>query len=154
MKISRKTDYALRALLTLAERFGQGPISINQLARLNDIPKRFLEQILLDLKRQGWVRSLPGRQGGYELARPPDQLTVGQIVRHFDNMLAPSRCVSTTDFRPCPRELTCRFRRLFLEIRNTNAALMDRTTLADVLRYTPVTRDQVFDETFLHGAGI
>src|SRR5512143_3578279 len=89
MRISMKTDYALRALFTLVEHYGRGPIPIRELARRNEIPKRFLEQILLDLKSQGWVNSQPGKQGGYVLAKEPERITMGQIVRHFDGILAP-----------------------------------------------------------------
>jgi Rrf2 family protein len=123
MKLSRKTDYALRVLFTLVERWGQSQISMTELARRNDVPKRFLEHIMLDLKEQGWVASSPGCKGGYVLARPPEQVTMGQIVRHFDGVLAPIGCVSVSDYQPCSQSPTCRFRRVLLEVRNLTAGV-------------------------------
>jgi Rrf2 family protein len=93
MRLSRKSDYALRALFTLVAEYGKGPISIRELAERNDVPRRFLEQIMLDLKHQGWARSIPGRDGGFVLARKPEEITMGEVVRHFDDMLAPIPCV-------------------------------------------------------------
>ena len=118
MKLSKKTDYALRVLFTLVERRGQGPVSMNELAKVNDVPKRFLEHIMLDLKARGWVASAPGRKGGYVLAQDPEQITMGQVVRHFDGILAPIGCVSVSHHEPCSQSAMCRFRRVLLEIRN------------------------------------
>ena len=100
MKLSKKTDYALRVLFTLVGHWGQAPVSMTELARRNDVPKRFLEHIMLELKKQGWVASAPGRKGGYRLARDPEQITMGQVVRHFDGVLAPIGCVSQTASPP------------------------------------------------------
>ena len=154
MKVSRKSDYALRALFTLVERYGQGPVSIRELAERNDIPKRFLEQIMLELKGQRWVESIPGRDGGYVLAQAPDQITMGQIVRFFDDVLAPINCVSNTHYQPCSQEPHCRFRRVFLDIRNYTARRMDSADLASVFAGSPVRREEVFATTFADGAGI
>ena len=84
MKISRKTDYALRALLHLVGHHGKGPVSIRELALQNDIPKRFLEQIMLEMKSKGWVMSSAGKDGGYFLARPADTISMGRVVRLID----------------------------------------------------------------------
>jgi Rrf2 family protein len=154
MKLSRKSDYALRALFTLVGHYGQGPVSIRELALRNDVPKRFLEHIMLELKEKGWVRSVPGRDGGYELGQPPERITMGQVVRHFDGILAPIACVSTTHYQPCSQEPVCRFRRVLLEIRNFTARLMDRATLAEVFKGKPVTHREVFAEELIEGAGI
>lgn len=154
MKISKKTDYALRALFTLVDQYGQKPVSIRELAARNDIPKRFLEHIMLDLKSQGWVKSLPGKSGGYALARRPDQIQFGQVVRHFDALLAPINCVSVDDYEPCSQEETCRFRRVFLEIRNQSTHLMDIASLEVVFSGQPVRSQEVFDEELIGGAGI
>src|SRR5476649_2187138 len=89
MWVSKKTDYALRALFTLVDHFGGIPIPIRELARRNDVPKRFLEQIMLDLKTQGGVSSVAGIRGGYVLAKTPAKITMGEVVRHFDGILAP-----------------------------------------------------------------
>lgn len=154
MKLSKKSDYALRTLLTLVEHYGQGPIPIRELARRNDVPKRFLEHIMLDLKANGWVRSVQGREGGYALAAEPDTLTIGQVVRHFDGVLAPIGCVSVAHHEGCSQEQSCRFRRVLLDIRNLTASFMDRASLGAVQRGEPVTREEVAASALTDGAGI
>ena len=154
MKISKKTDYALRSLFTLVEHFGRGPIPIRELARRNDVPKRFLEHIMLELKSRGWVQSVAGVRGGYILARRPGRITLGEIVRHFDGVLAPIECVSVSGYKRCTQEPVCRFRRVFLDARNYFTGLMDSTTLEDVAKGAPVTRREVFAPGFMGGEGI
>ncbi len=154
MKLSRKTDYALRAIFTLVERHGEEPISIREIAEQNRIPKRFLEHILLEMKSQGWVDSLPGKSGGYFLARSPEKITMGQIVRHFDGILAPISCVSISGYEECSQEMVCRFRRVLLGVRNAVAAMMDKATLASVIAGSIVTRKEVLDVGFVGGEGI
>lgn len=154
MRLSKKSDYALRALFTLVERYGQPPVSIRELAEVNNVPKRFLEQIMLELKGQGIVRSIPGRDGGFVLARSPEQITMGQVVRHFDGLLGPIACVSTTNYESCSQEAVCRFRRVLLDIRNYTARRMDEANLAVVFAGAPVTREEVFETKFIDGGGI
>lgn len=146
-----RTDYALRALFTLVEHHGGSPIPIGELARRNDVPKRFLEHIMLDLKAKGWVESLPGKRGGYLLKKKPEKITMGEVVRHFDGYLAPIACVSVTDYKRCSQESVCRFRRVLLQARNVVAELMDSSTLADVLQGSPVVDEEIVG---LHGEGI
>jgi Rrf2 family protein len=153
MKLSRKSDYALRALFTLVERYGRGPVSIRELAEVNDVPKRFLEQIMLDMKSQGWVRSIAGRDGGFVLGQKPSEITMGQVVRFFEGNLAPINCVSASHYEPCSQEGRCRFRRVLLDIRNYTARRMDEARLADIYASTPVTREEVF-AGFADGDGI
>jgi Rrf2 family protein len=154
MKVSKKSDYALRVLFSLVEQYGQGPLSIRQLAQSNQVPRHFLEHILLDLKSQGWVDSLPGKYGGYVLAKPPEEIRMGQVVRFFDSLLAPIQCVSVLHYEKCSQEATCRFRRVFLQIRNETARLMDGASLATVYQGAPVLPHEVFDEDLIGGAGI
>jgi Rrf2 family protein len=154
MKLSKKTDYALRAMMTLVEHYGRGPIPIRELARRNDVPKRFLEHIMLDLKARGWVDSSAGKQGGYFLAKPPEKITIGEIIRYFDGILAPIGCVSVTQYQRCNQESVCRFRRLFLDVRNYIARLMDHSTLATVMAGAPVSSQEVFAQEFVEGGGI
>ena len=154
MRVSKKTDYALRALFTLVEHFGRGPIPIRELSRRNDVPKKFLEQILLSMKKRGWVESLPGLRGGYVLAKKPDKITLGEVVRHFDGILAPIACVSVSAYQRCSQEPVCRFRRIFLNARNYVATLLDHATLADVAKGMPVGRPEVFTSEFAGGEGI
>ncbi len=154
MKLSRKTDYALRAIFTLVENYGGDPISIGELARINRIPKRFLEHIMLDMKMQGWVDSTAGKFGGYRMARSPEKITMGEIVRFFDGILAPIGCVSITRYEPCSQESVCRFRRVMLNVRNYVADMMDRSTLASVYAGNVVTAKEVRDSRFIGGDGI
>lgn len=154
MKLSMKSDYALRALFTLVENYGGEPRSIRELALKNDIPKRYLEQIMLELKEKGWVRSVPGRDGGYSLAKPPDDINMGQVVRHFEEVLAPIACVSASHYEPCSQEAVCRFRRVLLRVRNHTARLLDNSTLAAVYAGQPVDREEIFFHGFMDGAGI
>ena len=153
MRVSKRTDYALRALFTLVDHFGGAPIPIRELARRNDVPKRFLEQIMLSLKTQGWVESVAGVRGGYVLAKNPGDITMGEVVRYFDGIIAPIDCVSVTGYKRCSQEPVCRFRRVFFEARNYVAGLMERATLADVSKGAPVSRQEV-SSGFIGGEGI
>jgi Rrf2 family protein len=154
MRVSKKTDYALRALFTLVEHFGRGPIPIRELSRRNDVPKKFLEQIMLAMKKRGWVDSVSGLRGGYVLAKTPDKITMGEVVRHFDGILAPIACVSVGGYIRCSQEPLCRFRRVFLNARNYVTNLMDHSTLADVAKGLPVAKPEVFVPEFTAGEGI
>ena len=154
MQLSMRTDYALRAVFTLVEHYGGQPISIGELARKNDVPKRFLEHIMLDLKERNWVESVAGKRGGYRLAKSPERITMGEIVRHFDGYLAPIACVSVTSYKRCTQESTCRFRRIMLDARNAVARLMDQATLADIMRGSPVDPEEITPKQGLDGEGI
>jgi Rrf2 family protein len=154
MRLSKKSDYALRVLFDLVEHRGRGPVSMNDLAKRNDVPKRFLEHIMLELKKEVWVESFPGRKGGYQLAQEPEKITMGQVVRRIDGVLAPIGCVSVSHAVRCSQESTCRFRRVLLEIRNLTARTMDQATLARVHAQRPVTSKEVFTLDLLDGEGI
>lgn len=150
MRFSKKSDYALRTLTFLAAQDTPGPFSIRVLAKTNDIPYRFLQQIVLDLKANGWINTVSGRDGGIMLAKPAREITVGEVVRFFDGVLAPIGCVSIKHYTPCSQEAVCRFRGLLLDVRNMTAALLDRTTLADLMMDAPCTEGPMYTE----GAGI
>lgn len=154
MQLSMRTDYALRALFTLVEHHGGLPIPIGELARRNDVPKRFLEHIMLDLKERGWVQSMAGKKGGYYLAKNPEKITMGEVVRHFDGFLAPISCVSVTEYKRCSQESVCRFRRILLQSRNLVAELMDKSTLAEVMRKSPVAPAEIQQLQGVYGDGI
>ena len=156
MRVSKRTDYALRALFTLVEHYGGAPIPIRELARRNDVPKRFLEQIMLALKAQGWVDSTAGVRGGYFLAKNPEKITMGEVVRYFDGILAPIDCVSVTGYQRCSQESVCRFRRVFFDARNYVANLMDQSTLAEVAKSLPLTKRELTTGFvgFIGGEGI
>lgn len=154
MRLSRKSDYALRALVTLTRKRSEGPLSVRQLAEENDVPRRFLEQIMLELKARGLVRSTAGRVGGFELAVAPELITMGRVVRIFDEMLAPIDCVSVTHYQPCTQEIHCRFRRVLLDIRNYTVRRMEAANMAVIASGPPVLPQEVFAPEFVGGDGI
>ena len=99
--ISQKAKYALRALLSLAKADGGSPVQISDIAREQAIPKKFLEQILLEMKKERLVESRRGKQGGYLLARPAADIPFGEVLRLIDGPLAPLPCLSQTAYRRC-----------------------------------------------------
>src|SRR6266850_2090675 len=100
-QLSKRTQYSLRALYALTRNYGRGPMHITHLAEEETIPKKFLEQILLALKIEGFVSSKKGKGGGYVLAKPPGEITVGAVIRAIEGPLAPLPCASETRFRKC-----------------------------------------------------
>jgi len=134
--VSTKAEYATRALLDLALAWGGFPVKTVDIARRQRIPKKYLEQILLVYKRQGILRSKAGLNGGYSLARPPEQITMTQVIRAMDGPLAPVRCVSSTAYAPCtcPNERDCPIRAIWQEARDAMVGVLDRVTLADMAR--------------------
>jgi Rrf2 family protein len=136
--ISQKAKYALRALLVLCRaREGGQPQMIAEISRAQAIPKKFLEQILLELKRHGIVVSRRGRQGGYVLLRAPENVTFGEILRLIDGPIAPLPCLSKIAYRrcaDCADEGTCEIRHVFARVAETTREVLDRTTLADAVR--------------------
>lgn len=134
--LSKRAKYGLRAVLALAREHGQGPMLISALSEDERIPQKFLELILLDLKRQGILRSKKGRGGGYSLARSPGDVSLGQVIRILDGPLAPLPCVSQTAYvrcEECDDETTCGIRTVMKEVRDSTARILDGTTVADVL---------------------
>ena len=153
MKISKKTDYALRALFAIAE-IKESSISIRELSESIDVPRRFLENIMLEMNKAGWVRSIPGRYGGYTLAKDSNEITLGEVIRFFECMIAMISCVSVSSYESCSQEGKCHFRRVFLNIRNLTAQILDKTTIASCLAQTPITKEDVYKEEFIGGLGI
>lgn len=134
--LTKKSKYALKALLSLAESYGKGPILISELAEKEHIPKKFLELILLDLKNCGILQSKKGKGGGYMLGRSPDQITFGQVIRLLDGPLAPLPCVSQTAYHKCEEcvdEHSCGIRVVMKDVRDATAQILDTTTLEDAL---------------------
>lgn len=137
MKLSKRGEYGIKALLDLASGDpDHNVVQIREIADREKIPIKFLEQILLTLKNAGLLHSRLGVSGGYYLARPADEITLGQIVRTLDGTLAPIRCVSKIAYERCvcPDEETCGLRLVMLDVRNAIADILDNTTLADVAR--------------------
>jgi len=134
--ISKKTKYALKALIYLARQYDQGPILIADLAKEERIPKKFLELILLTLKNNGILQSKKGKGGGYYLGKAPEAISMGTAIRIFEGPLAPVPCVSETAYAKCEEcrdERTCGIRLVMKEVRDGMARILDGTTLRDVL---------------------
>jgi len=134
--LSQKARYALRAMLHLAERAKESSLQIADIAEGANVPRKFLEQILLELKRRGLVHSVRGRNGGYGLGRPPGEISFAEIIRVIDGPLALSPCASRTAYRKCDDcddETTCAIRRSLIDVRNSTASILEKHSLADAL---------------------
>ncbi|MBZ2186298.1 MAG: Rrf2 family transcriptional regulator [Bryobacter sp.] len=143
--LSKRTQYALRALYALARQSSKHPVLIAELSQSEDIPRKFLEQILLQLKQKGLVDSRRGRNGGYFLTQTTDSITLGAIIRAIDGPLAPLPCASESKFRKCdecPDIRFCGTRLIMREVRDATAAILDHTTLADVNRKVDEARSE------------
>jgi Rrf2 family protein len=143
--ISKRTKYGLQAMLALGREYGQKPMLIATLARQESIPLKFLELILLDLKGHGVVQSKSGKGGGYRLSLPPARITIGSLVRMLEGPLAPLPCASETAFKPCAECAdveACGTRLVMRQVRDAIAQVLDRTTLADVMKRVDAVRGE------------
>ena len=140
MKLSKRGEYALRSMINLgiAAKVGRRIVRVTELAKAEDIPLKFLEQVMQQLREAGYLESERGKHGGYRLATSASKISIGAIVRLIDGPLAPIGCVSQTAYEPCncPDEAHCGLRMLMLDVRNAIAAILDRYTLADVVEVT------------------
>lgn len=136
MKLSLRGEYALRALVVLALHEGGPVIPIQAISDQQNIPKRFLEQILNDLKALGIVQSRRGITGGYRLARPAEEITIATVIRHIEGALAPVSCVSERFYQKCscPDENRCAIRSVMKEIRDAIVKIAENVTLAELCR--------------------
>ncbi len=133
--LSKKAKYALKALLFLSKNTDRGVVLIAEISETEGIPKKFLEQILLELKKQGILQSKRGKEGGYFLGKPANEIGIGQVVRIIDGPLAPIPCVSKMAYRRCDEcidEKTCEIRNLFLLVRDATIEILDKTSLSDL----------------------
>jgi Rrf2 family cysteine metabolism transcriptional repressor len=133
MRVSHRCEYALRALLELAKSSHEGPVRIEEIARRQTIPKQFLANLLVQLKRGRFVQSKKGPEGGYYLARPPRQINIGEVVRFIDGPIAPIQCVSRTLGEKCEIGGRCGFFPLWKRVRDAVSEIVDHTTIADVV---------------------
>ncbi len=143
--ISKKTKYALKALIYLAWEYDKGPILISDLAKEERIPKKFLELILLTLKNHGILQSKKGKGGGYYLGKHPREISMGQAIRILEGPLAPVPCVSETAYAQCDEcdnEQTCGIRLVMKGVRDAIAGILDGTSLADVLEQIGKAEEQ------------
>lgn len=134
MKLSLRGEYALRALLVLGLNYDQPLVRIQAISDQQNIPKRFLEQILNDLKSAGLVQSRRGVAGGYRLARPPQEISLASVIRHIEGALAPVSCVSQRFYEKCscPDESRCAIRSVMKEVRDAVVKVAERITIADL----------------------
>ena len=132
MKLTSRSEYALLALVYLSRNDSEGYVSVETIALAQGIPPKFLEQILLALKRARYVRSSKGQRGGYRLAKPADKITLAEIIRLLDGALAPTQSVSVYFYEATPIEKEKNLVRVFKELRDYIAEKLEQTTLADV----------------------
>lgn len=134
MNLSKRSEYGLRALFDLASQPVGHPIPLRDLAQRNQLPAKFLEQIFASLRNAGIVHSQTGPGGGYTLARQPDSITLGEVIRVLDGRLAPVGCLSQIDYEPCscPDEQACLLRQAMTPVRQAIVDVVDHTSLADV----------------------
>ena len=134
MKLTARSEYALLALVYLARHEAEGYISVETIAQAQGIPSKFLEQLMLSLKRAHFLHSAKGQHGGYTLAKAPTQITLAEIVRLFDGALAPTESVSENFYEPTPIEKEQSLVRVFKDIRDYVSNKLEQTTLADVIQ--------------------
>ncbi|HSL45717.1 MAG TPA: Rrf2 family transcriptional regulator [Anaerolineales bacterium] len=148
MRLSKRGEYGLRAMITLAETAAKGSspamMQIKEISQREQISPKFLEQILLTLKNAGLLHSKMGVGGGYYLARPANKITLGQIFRVLDGPIAPIKCVSQMAYEPCdcPDEKTCGLRLAMSDVRNAIANILDNTSLADIIQRQNALRNK------------
>jgi Rrf2 family protein len=147
MRLSLRGEYAVRALLVLGLNYEKPVMRIQAISDQQNIPKRFLEQILNDLKSAGIVQSKRGVGGGYRLAKPPEQITLAAVVRHIEGALAPVSCVSEKFYEKCscPDESRCAIRSVMKEVRDAIVAIVERVTIADLCQRARKLQEQPLD---------
>jgi Rrf2 family protein len=130
--ISKKAKYAMKALKTLTEEYGRGPVLIAHISAQENIPRKFLEIILLELRNHGILQSQKGKGGGYMLRVDPERITLAQVLRVIDGPIAPTPCVSLNFYvrcDDCEDEITCAIRPIMERVRDANLAVYEKTTL-------------------------
>lgn len=133
MKLTSRSEYALLALVYLARHGTQQHISVDSIAKAQNIPAKFLEQIMLALKHGKYVHSVKGQHGGYRLARPPDKISLAEVIRLFDGALAPTESVSKYFYESTPVEKEKSLLKVFKRVRDQVAETLETTTIADVV---------------------
>jgi Rrf2 family protein len=134
--LSKKTRYAMLALANLARVYGKGVVHISEIAENENVPQRFLESILLELKKTGILGSKLGKSGGYYLLKPPEEVSLLDIIRHFEGTVALLYCVSEKSYQPCEfcrNEEACKIKSVFKEIRDSTYRILHDATLATLI---------------------
>ncbi|HLW01244.1 MAG TPA: Rrf2 family transcriptional regulator [Ktedonobacterales bacterium] len=132
MKLTMKSDYGLRAILDLAQHYGQGPVQCSDIARRQDIPEYYLDQLLISLRKAGLIRSVRGPQGGHLLAKPPTQIMMGEVIQTLDGSLAPMECVS--DPGSCNQSSCCALREVWVKVDQFTQQLVMSTNIEELAR--------------------
>ena len=133
MRVTYKGDYALKTILDLSLHYGNGVVTIHDLAKQADIPIKFLEQILLDLKKGGFVESKRGKVGGYLLARPPSDIKLGEVVRFIDGPIEPINCVEK-GYKGCNDVYRCVFKGIWQKVAEATSGIVDNVTFEDLAK--------------------
>jgi len=136
LMLSKKTRYAMLALAKLAKEYGNGPLLISDIASSQQIPQRFLENILLELKKMGVLGSRLGKTGGYFLIKKPNEVNLEDIIRHFEGSIAMLYCISEKSYQPCEfckKEEVCKIRDVFKEIRDNTLTVLSKTTIDQLI---------------------
>ncbi|MEY3417748.1 MAG: hypothetical protein RL060_1860 [Bacteroidota bacterium] len=134
--LSKKVKYAIKAIVYIAKKKNEGWLLISEIAEQERIPKKFLEQILLEMRKHTLLHSRRGKEGGYQLAKDPSEITMGQIIRIIDGPLAQIPCVSKLYYQKCEEcidEETCTIRNVMLKVRDASAGILDATTIQDLV---------------------
>ena len=158
MRLSKKAEYALRATIHLgiAAEVGRATVSGAELAEANRLPLKFIERILQELREAGIVETTRGKFGGYALAKPSEQIGVGELIRVVDGRLAPICCASENAYQSCtcPDEAHCGLRMVLIDVRNAIANILDRYSIAQVVEVTlrKMRRDGIVPPFALGGA--
>ena len=134
MKITFKGDYSLKAVLILALHYNKGVLPIQELSKQGDIPFKFLEQILLTLKKGGFVSSKRGIDGGYFLAKPPDTITIGDIIRFIEGPIESVECATKDSYEKCKDFSGCVFKDVWNQVYTATALIVDTITFAELIR--------------------
>lgn len=131
MILSTKGRYGLKAIFELALNYGQGPVSLKKISNKYEISESYLEQLLAKLKKKGFINTIRGAQGGYLLSKPPEQITVGMILRALEGQISTSECLSGES---CSRENICATRIIWEKIEKSINEVIDNTTLKDMCK--------------------
>jgi Rrf2 family transcriptional regulator, cysteine metabolism repressor len=134
MNITYKGDYSLKAMLDLALHYNKGVLPIQELAKKGDIPNKFLEQILLTLKKGGFVGSKRGIDGGYFLAKPPEAITVGDVIRFIEGPIEPIECAGKKKYERCRDSSYCVFKDIWSQVYTATSLVVDTVTFAELVR--------------------
>lgn len=139
MKITHKGDYALKAILDMSLHYDEGLTTIQEIAKRIDAPGKFLEQVLLELKKGGFIESRRGKIGGYQLSRPPQEITLGQVIRFVDGPLEPIACINE-GYAGCGDLHQCAFRPIWQKVFEATSNIVDHITFADLVKQVAATQ--------------